>query len=51
MGDKGCAKSSGQGAGGLGWDGFVEVARSRCFRNVFVGSVWPHGDLLAGPGS
>lgn len=37
MGDKGCAESSGRGAGGSGQGSFVEVARSSCFPNAFLG--------------
>lgn len=37
MGDKGCARSSGRGAGGSGRGSFVEVARSSWFPNVLLG--------------
>lgn len=39
MGDRGCAKSSAQGASGLGWSGFVEVARSSWLPNTVLGGV------------
>lgn len=43
MGDKGCARSSGRGAGGSGRGSFVEVARSSWFPNALLGVLWSQG--------